>query len=230
MAENGGPVYEGSANFTPKKTLGEKLKQKVSKEQLSQTANNVRERVKNRLAQNTGIIVEQKWMDAYQKTVDALDEGKRKDIAKKLKIVARGVAKVHRIGSAVVDVALRVGGLGKIAVGVPELVHPQSAIDTAQKYATEKWKDVDIPNIPSVLKDPIFQKLNKVSEYTPNQMRTEGALNIGTGLLEGALGKARISAVASGWMADIVGMGGEKIAQITNKIFRGKPTAEAATA
>ena len=64
MPENGGPVFEGSANFTPpKKGVVEKLKEKASKEQLSATANKVRERVKDRLSQNTGMIVEKKWMD-----------------------------------------------------------------------------------------------------------------------------------------------------------------------
>lgn len=221
MAETGGPVYEGSANFTPpKKGMVEKLKQKVSEVHLSETANKVRERVANRLKQNTGQIVEQRWMNAYQKTVDALDEGKRKDIAKKLKIVAYGVAKVHRIGAAVVDVALRVGGLGSVMVGVGEVVRPQNAIDLSQRAVDEMW---EVPGLSAQLNNKVLEKFNRVSQYTPGQMRKEGALTLGAGLLEGALGKARISAVASGWMADIVGVGGEKVAQITNKIFSGKP-------
>lgn len=228
MSETGGPVYEGSANFTPpKKGMVEKLKQKASEVHLSETASRVRERVANRLKQNTGQIVEQKWMDAYQKTVDALDEGKRKNIAKKLKIVARATAKIHRIGSSVVDVVLRVRGLAGVMVGVGEVAHPQGAIDLAGKYVDEMWEK---PDLASKVHDSVLADVNRRATLTPRQMRKEGAITFAGGLIQGSLGKARISAVASGWLADIVGVGGEKVAQITNKIFSGKPKAEVTSA
>lgn len=225
MSEAGGPVYEGSANFTPpKKGVVDTLKQKASEVHLSQTANTVRERVVNRLKQNTDQIVEQKWMDAYQKTVDALDPGKRKKIAEKLRIAAVGVSKIARVGSSVADFALRWVGFGSVMIGTGEVVNPQGAINIAIKNVDEMWEK---PDLSSRLHDSVLKKIIRNSEYTPKQMQKEGAITLGSGLLEGALGKAKISRVAVGWLGDIAGSYGEKVAQISNKILRGKPKAEA---
>lgn len=191
MSETGGPVFEGSANFTPpKKGIVEKMKQKISEVHLSETANNVRERVVDRLSQNSGTIVEKKWMDAYQKTVDALDEGKRKKVVEKLRPVAVGVAKLNRFGAAVNDVFLQLAGAGDVLWGGIRLLSPRSSLS----------------------------------------MRLTGASQIGSGVGEAALGTKKISRVATGWMGDVAGIGGEKVAQITNKILRGKPKAESVVA
>lgn len=227
MAENGGPVFEGSANFTPpKKGMVEKLKQKVSKEQLSATANKVRERVKDRLSQNTGMIVEKKWMDAYQKTVDALDPGKRKKVAEKLKIVAVGVSKIARVGSAVGDFVLRWGGLLDVMGGAYRIARPASEINSAKNVLNRLYELDDAPGVNTEHVNDLVNSLEKIASKTPKQIRIEGGKGVAKGLAEGFLAKARISRVAAGWMGDIAGVGGEKWAQITNKILSGKPKAE----
>ncbi len=223
MSENGGPIFEGSANFTPpKKNIVEKIKQKASEVHLSETADKVRQRVVDRLSQNTGVIVEKKWMDAYQKTVDALDEGKRKNLAKKLRIVAVGVAKVGRLGSAVSDFMFQLRGVGGVLGGAGEIRRPESRIRYAHNVLNQYGGDPN--NGPFI--DSLVDVAIKESRMTPKEMKQKGVLDVGKGLLDFTLGRLRISRVASGWMADIAGMGGEKVAQITNKILTGKPKAE----
>jgi len=208
MAEAAGQIFEGMGR-------PEVVKPRV--------VDKVRERVVNRLKQNTGQIVEQKWMDAYQKTVDALDDGMRKNLAKKLRIVAVGVSKTARVGSAVGDFAMRLGGLLEVVRGAHAIVRPQYVIDRAKFGADAIMNNPLFDNVPQSVMNRTVNKLDKFANMTPKQMRIQGGLGVGVGLIEGALGKARISRVAAGWLADVSGTYGEKVAQITNKILKGKP-------
>lgn len=237
MAETAGPILEGSANFTPpKKGFVEKMKQKASEVKLSETATKVRDRVVNRLKQNTGEIVEQKWMDAYQKTVDALDPGKRKKVLEKLHIVAVGMAKFQRYGAAFSDIFLQIQGGWDVASGGLGVALAGRRINAASVKANE-LRAAELhqayeagASIGEKINNPKLDRLDALVQKGAGPLRVEGALNVGKGVVEATLGTARINRVASGWIADISGMGGEKIAQITNKILRGKPKVETAAA
>lgn len=230
MSESGGPVFEGSANFTPpKKGIVEKMKQKASEVHLSETADKVRQRVMDRLSQNTGVIVEQKWMDAYQKTVDALDPGKRKKVLENLKIVAVGAAKIARVGSAVSDVFLRWGGVLQIFQGAHAIARPGFVIEKAQEAqgGYEMAQEAGMLDyVPQWSKNRVLNKINKSANMSENQMRILGTKSAVGGFVENWMGRKRISRVAAGWLADVAGSYGEKVAQITNKILRGKPKPE----
>jgi hypothetical protein len=169
MAENGGPIFEGSAR-PEKVSLGDRAKKAVQKEFSD--------------FRNKGEFVEKKWMSAYQRVVDTLDEGKRKQALDRLKPVAVGVAKLNRFGSAVIDVALHAFGFSDMVSGIGLIIKK----DKSYKIA--------------------------------------GAAIGAKGALEYVAGRKALARKASGFMADIIGFGGEKVAQITNKIFSGKPKAE----
>jgi len=205
MSETGGPVFEGSS-----------AKVEATK---TRVVDKVLDRVKNRLKQNTGEIVEKKWMDAYQKTVDALDPGMRKKAVEMVKPLAWTVAKVNRLGTAVTDYVLGLSGGFEFLGGVGEVIFPNRYIDSASQFK---------PTYKVGEKEYFYNKktidsMEKRSEMSTGRMRAEGVLDVGKGIGLNVLAKNRISRVASGWMADIVGVGGEKVAQITNKILRGKP-------
>ncbi len=225
MSESGGPIFEGSANFTPpKKGMVEKLKQKASEVHLSEKADKVRVRIADRLKQNTGMIVEKKWMDAYQKTVDALDSGKRKKVLEKLKPVAWLVSKSARLGAAINGVFLYGIAAGDIVTGGADLLTPNKRIKQAQDFEPtfhSNFLDMDLPRPESQIDD-----MAKRANFSKKRMMGEGAKGLGKGLVEGYLAKIRIHHVAAGWMGDIAGIGGEKVAQISNKIFSGKAKAE----
>lgn len=212
MAETGGPVYEGVGR-------PEMVKPKL--------VDKVITRVKDRLQQNTGEIVEQKWIDAYQKTVDATDPGMRKKILEKVRPVAVGVAKLNRFGAAVNDVFLQVGGAFDVLGNVRTVVKPEHKIASAKNYrsniANLFGEDFPIPK-------STLDKMDKIANSTPGQIRLKGGVDIAKGGLKAYMGHEKMSRVASGWFADISGKGGEKIAQITNKILGRKHKAESAAA
>lgn len=200
MAETGGPVYEG---------MGKPEKQTV--------ADKVRKGVEGRFREfkNKGVYVEQKWMNAYQRVVDALDPGKRKAAAEKMRPVAVAIAKTHRIGSAVVDVALRWVGLKNIFAGLVRMVAPNTIINIAGQRAAEMYQ---LGHTPS-------ENLVNIATMTAEEMRRGGAIQGAVGLAENIGGRMSVGRRASAWMADISGYGGEKIAQISNKILGKKPMA-----
>lgn len=194
----------------------------------SRLVDRVREKVKDRLSQNTGLIVEKKWMDAYQKTVDALDPGKRKKIVEKMRPIAWLISKSARLGAAVNGVLLYGIAGGDILSGGKDLVNPSKRIKQAQEFTPtfhSNFLDTDLPRPQKQI-----DAMRKRAEFSKKRMMGEGVLGLGKGLVEGYLAKIRIHHIAAGWMGDIAGIGGEKVAQISNKIFSGKPKAEIASA
>lgn len=92
------------------------------------------DRVKNRLRQNTGEIVEKKWMDAYQRTIDATDSGMRKKALEKVRPLAWIVAKGARIATKVSDLVLQLAGMVDMSYGIGGIVKPQERIDSAKEF------------------------------------------------------------------------------------------------
>ncbi len=244
MAEGGEQILVGMGKPVAEKPKGvfSKAKEKFQKAQkpfvdagakmgerlhVSGTVDKVRERVKDRLSQNTGLIVEKKWMDAYQKTVDATDPGLRKKALERARPLAWAVAKANRIVSAVVDVGLGVYGVLSVGGGAVDIIKPQKTIDISHQMLSAVG---DLYQTGDKMRDARIDLAATASRKTKSETRLGGAKNVGIGLVDAMLAKARISHVASGWMADIVGKGGEKIVQIQNKILRRKPKPEVSPA
>lgn len=183
----------------------------------------VLDRVKNRLKQNTGEIVEKKYMDAYQKIVDALDEGQRKKVMQKLRPVAKLGSKIFRGVSKASDLVLQLGGMIDVGYGFTGVTHPEERI----QYAKDFKQNVDKNFFQLLYQLPAsyVSQQYAFAKYTPKEAQVASAKEMGRGVIEFAFGTARISRIAAGWLADIAGAGGEKVAQITNKILRGKPKA-----
>lgn len=212
-------VYSSSA----KPGFFDKAKQKGNEVLSNPKVEHVRQKIENRLKQNTSMDVEQKWMNAYQRTVDTLDPGMRKKVAEKLRPVAWAVSKTARIGSAVTDFVLKWGGGLDILRSVPSIVRPGTIISGAQN-ALDGIDFADMPAyVSEKLKLRMEKTLNKAANMTEKQMRVEGLKQVGKGFVENWMGRKRISRVAAGWLADVAGAGGERVAQISNKIFSGKP-------
>lgn len=195
MSETGGPVYEGVGR-PEKPSVGDRVKTKVQ-----ETFADFR---------NKGEFVEKKWMNAYQKIVDALDDGKRKQVVEMMRPVAHVAAKINRVGSAVADLALRWIGFKNVVGGVFMMTIPGSIRNDAQEAVVGGIGKTS-------------RAAERFAGMSPNKIRIQGAGMGAAGLVEGALGRGSVSRAASGWMADIMGSAGEKVAQISNKIFSGKP-------
>ncbi len=205
MSETGGPVYEGSSAWPEKAKSGvvDHVKKSIY-EAFSET-------------RHKGEFVEKKWMDSYQRVVDALDDGNRKKIAESLRPVAIGVAKVQKLGAGVADFVLRWGGAFQTVFGAIDVINPSFSIRLGKEGVAQAEKTGKA----------VSKYVRDMAGRTLKETRVFGVKEATKGVIKNQVGKVSGVQYASGFMADIVGSGGEKVAQISNKIFRGKPKAEA---
>jgi hypothetical protein len=163
-----------------------------------------------------GEFVETKWMAAYQRVVDAYPEGKRKQVMEFVRPAAVAVAKINKVGAGIADYVLRFAGSLNVGLGLLCTTNPNTVVQLGRAVEVAMaGRGVETP------------ELHSFFAVTPGEVRRAGMRVSLQGAAMTTGGRLSGAQFASGFMADIVGMGGEKIARIQNKIL-GKLTAPAA--
>lgn len=197
MAENGGPVYEGVGRpEVTKKGVVERIKEKWK----AKVAENVEKQkaFKQKQAEwrKLGPTMEQKYIEAFDKVTGALDEGKLKTVAEKLRPIAKLNAKITRVGAAVVDMTIgtipMIGGIVLRNAGLGALI-----------------------------KDITGEKKYRAGQVLGAIAVGSGGISLGLGIQW--LSPMRR---AGTWVIEQGGNLGERAAKWTNKILAGKPKAE----
>ena len=199
MAENGGPVFEGVGRpEVAKKGVVERLKAKWK----AKVAENIEKQnaFKQKQAEwrKLGPTMEQKYIEAFDKVTGALDEGKLKTVAEKLRPIAKLNAKITRVGAAAVDMTVgmipMIGGIILRNAGLGALIKD---ITGERKYRAG-------------------QVLGAIAVGS-------GGVSLGLGIQW--LSPMRR---AGTWAIEQGGNLGERAAKWTNKILAGKPKPEVA--
>lgn len=197
MSETGGPVYEGVGRpEVAKKGVVERIKEKWK----AKVAENVEKQnaFKQKQAEwrKLGPTMEQKYVEAFDKITGALDEGKLKTVAEKLRPIAKLQAKITRVSAAAIDMTVgtipMIGGIVLRNAGLGAL-----------------YKDLTGRRDASAGK--VFTALAVGS----------GGISLGLGIQW--LSPMRR---AGTWVIEQGGNLGERAAKWTNKILAGKPKPE----
>lgn len=197
MAENGGPVFEGVGRpEVAKKGVVERIKEKWK----AKVAENIEKQnaFKQKQAEwrKLGPNMEQKYIEAFDKVTGALDEGKLKTVAEKLRPIAKLNAKITRVGAAVVDMTVgtipMIGGIVLRNAGLGALI-----------------------------KDITGEKKYRAGQVLGAIAVGSGGISLGLGIQW--LSPMRR---AGTWAIEQSGNMGERVAKWTNKILAGKPKAE----
>ena len=138
MSEAGGPVFEGSSvrKEVQSKDIVEHMKSNWKKN-TEKNAQEILEKAQKRMEfKALGKTVEQRYVDAFDKVIGAMDEGKLKQVANMVRPIVKLEAKVVRVGTAVVDTVVAavpgVLGFSLYQRGVSGLV---SEISGGAKYS-----------------------------------------------------------------------------------------------
>lgn len=194
-----------------------------------------------------GNYVERKWMDAYSRVAGALPEGKRKQAMEFVRPVAVTVANANKVGAGIVDFALRSAGSMALGIGVLCVSNPLEVVQwgRAMEIALTQMKANPPKEMEKIMekmgfKTPegmgtaavdagdIIPKPRTYWDVAPKEVMQKGMVLSLQGAVMGTAGRVSGVQFMSGALADILGMGGERVAQIQNFIL-GKLTAPNAT-
>lgn len=199
MSESGGPVYEGVGRpEVVKKGVVERIKEKWK----AKVAENIEKQnaFKQKQAEwrKLGPTMEQKYVEAFDKITGALDEGKLKTVAEKLRPIAKIQAKLARVSAATVDMTVgiipMIGGIVLRNAGLGALI-----------------------------KDITGEKKYRAGQVLGAIAVGSGGISLGLGIQW--LSPMRR---AGTWVIEQGGNLGERAAKWTNKILAGKPKPEVA--
>lgn len=199
MSESGGPIFEGVGRpEVAKKGVVERLKEKWK----AKVAENVEKQkaFKQKQAEwrKLGPTMEQKYVEAFDKITGALDEGKLKTVAEKLRPIAKIQAKLARVSAATVDMTVgiipMIGGIVLRNAGLGALI-----------------------------KDITGEKKYRAGQVLGAIAVGSGGISLGLGIQW--LSPMRR---AGTWVIEQGGNLGERAAKWTNKILAGKPKPEVA--
>ncbi len=190
MVENGGPVFEGVGRpEVQSKNIVDHIKDRWKKNVNKNSQDLLEKSLKKAEFKGLGKAVEQKYLDAFDRVTQALDEGKLRTVAEKLRPIAKLEAKLLRVSTAVIDVTVAaiptVVGLRFYTAGIGGL---SSEVSGGKKYSAA----------------PVLGALG-----------IGGAgMALGTGIMD--LSPARRTSM---WVMEKGGNLGERVAKWTNKIL-----------
>ena len=204
MAETGGPILEGMGRPEEPRVKG--VVEGMKENWKEKTEEEIKKRAKFKAKQAEwkmiGPTVEAKHVAMFDRITNAMNEGKLKRVAEKLRPVVKLEAKGIRLGTAVVDTVISTIPLvaGSLIFGRGISAIAQDADITSRI----KWRVSGVLKVLAI---------------------GSAGMTLGTGI--SWLAPARRTSM---FLSDIGGAVGERVVQITNKIFGGKTKAEIASA